>query len=465
MDYSSAAIKSDKLIPEELREALKDAVAPLENVPDKRKDWHPGSDDKVLDLVHPSLWPLVYGRSRVLPNKRINAENCLDHCGMGDVLPELLEKPKEEPTRYRSSRHPVAVSSARFQWLPCDIDLAGERPRIDSYINNLHPVQHAALYPVIEQIIARSLPAWDVIYNWHKKYQVQRVEATRVGTDCQADECNEEEFSYCSPTLRPVNEGERPREEDEEDEDWYEGSERERLDREWFNSTHPVFQPQPKEDLDDLFKLKLGDVKPSGFFGGVSRAQVIVKLANIHLTPEKPKYDGGSWHIEGQMNEHICATALYYYDCDNITDCYLDFRTIANHEDLSGELSYDQDDHRSIMRTFDINSHGDTVQNIGSVLTRQDRMLFFPNVYQHHVSPFELADKTQDLGPVPHRPSHAHHLDSQRAASAVPLVEREGHVRGPTGQAAARGDGHGDQPHGFPHHPGGCQGDPGGAHG
>ena len=27
--------------------------------------------------------------------------------------------------------------------------------------------------------------------------------------------------------------------------------------------------------------------------------QVIVKLANIHLTPEKPNYDGGSWHIEG----------------------------------------------------------------------------------------------------------------------------------------------------------------------
>jgi hypothetical protein len=26
--------------------------------------------------------------------------------------------------------------------------------------------------------------------------------------------------------------------------------------------------------------------------------QVIVKLANIHLTPEKSTYDGGSWHVE-----------------------------------------------------------------------------------------------------------------------------------------------------------------------
>ena len=29
--------------------------------------------------------------------------------------------------------------------------------------------------------------------------------------------------------------------------------------------------------------------------------QVIVKLANIHLTPDKPTYKGGSWHVEGQL--------------------------------------------------------------------------------------------------------------------------------------------------------------------
>jgi hypothetical protein len=29
--------------------------------------------------------------------------------------------------------------------------------------------------------------------------------------------------------------------------------------------------------------------------------QVIVKLANIHLTPEKPEYGGGTWHVEGQL--------------------------------------------------------------------------------------------------------------------------------------------------------------------
>ena len=33
------------------------------------------------------------------------------------------------------------------------------------------------------------------------------------------------------------------------------------------------------------------------------RLQVIVKLANIMLTPEKPRYVGGTWHVEGELQE------------------------------------------------------------------------------------------------------------------------------------------------------------------
>jgi len=32
--------------------------------------------------------------------------------------------------------------------------------------------------------------------------------------------------------------------------------------------------------------------------------QVIVKLANIELSPDKPKYKGGAWHVEGQL---VCS--------------------------------------------------------------------------------------------------------------------------------------------------------------
>jgi hypothetical protein len=40
--------------------------------------------------------------------------------------------------------------------------------------------------------------------------------------------------------------------------------------------------------------------------------QVILKLANIEVTPKKPEHSGGAWHAQGELIEHICAAALYY---------------------------------------------------------------------------------------------------------------------------------------------------------
>jgi hypothetical protein len=56
--------QSDALIDDELRSRLREAVRVLEDVPDAERDWHPGSDEQVLDLVHPSLFCLVRGVSR-----------------------------------------------------------------------------------------------------------------------------------------------------------------------------------------------------------------------------------------------------------------------------------------------------------------------------------------------------------------------------------------------------------------
>lgn len=414
MDYTACAIKSDKLIPEDLKEALKAAVAPFENVPANRRDWHPGSDEKVLDLVHPSLWPLLYGRSRVLSNKRITVDNCLEHCGTGDVIPVPSDEEIESRRAKWLNTPAISCLSQKFQWLPCDVDLTEDGAKIVSYINNVHPVKHAALYPVIEKFIEKALPAWDIVYRWPQEFSVTRLTATRVGFDCSVpDICEAPENYDCNKINRPLNEGEAPRVDDEEEEEDYEGSERQRLDTEWFFANHKSDLPDVKEDGEKLC-IRAEDVKKTGFFKDAKRCQVIVKLANIHLTPEKPTYDGGSWHIEGQLNEHICSTALYYYDCDNITECRLDFRTPANQEDMNESVYYQQDDHMSLMRTFAIDSRSDTLQDIGSVLTRADRMLFFPNVYQHHVSPFELADKT--------RPGHRKILALFLVDPAIPVV-------------------------------------------
>ncbi|KAF7555998.1 hypothetical protein G7Z17_g1732 [Cylindrodendrum hubeiense] len=389
MDYGAYAIKSDSLLDDDLRNALRTAVAELEDVPESHKDWHPGSDGKVLDLVHPSLWPLVYGLSRIISDKLITLDNCLEYCGAGSIIPDP-DRPDISDSNLGYQDHSEARAvSERFQWLPCDVNLTGDKPRIESYINNLHPVQHANLYPIIERFIEKSLPAWDIVYRSAlEEFDVQRFEELRdITYDCSTpDVCQR----WCGSWNRK-----RLVEQNEEGEDDLDEDEVERLNKEWFEQTHSLKFPEPKTDVDDLVKLSPDDIKTTGFFDDAKQIQVIVKLANIHLTPENPKYDGGSWHVEGQYNEHICATALYYYDSDNITDSHLAFRTEADGDDLTAELNHDQGDFEPIERIFALEAWQSKLQDIGSVLTRQGRALFFPNVYQHRVSPFELVDKTQ----------------------------------------------------------------------
>ncbi|UPL02874.1 hypothetical protein LCI18_013808 [Fusarium solani-melongenae] len=171
MDYSACVIKSDKVISDDLFQRLKTGVKSLEDIPEIDKDWHPGSDSKVLDLVHPSLFPLVYGRSCIMPHERIGLSECLDFCGRGVIIPE----PDESDTGIKSL-------SIMFQWLPCDVAISDNgQVRIESYINNLHPEVHSDLYPVIGGFIQKSLPAWDLIYRWIRENPVQRLTAGRVG--------------------------------------------------------------------------------------------------------------------------------------------------------------------------------------------------------------------------------------------------------------------------------------------
>ncbi|KAK1637387.1 hypothetical protein BDP81DRAFT_460919 [Colletotrichum phormii] len=340
-DASSVVIRSDNAITPEVKEELRKGVAALENVPENEKDWHPGSDGKVLDLVHPSLWPLVFGKSRIVSDKRILLKDTLAACGHGRRL-----------------------WSVKFQWLPCDIDIEEGKPKIMSYINNLHPQHHAGLYTTIEKVLEKSLPMWDLIYRWHEDYETLRIP--------------------CESARRKYPD-EDERDEDDIDDAVYDSDEEpsrevERRDKIWYSATHPIEKP-PVPEYKPM-ELQPKDVNlTSGFFNHADRIQVIVKLANIHLTPEKPTYDGG----------------------------HLVFRTVADKEELMGELNYEQSDHYSIDRTFAINSHADTNQHLGSVLTREDRLLAFPNVYQHCVAPFELEDKTKAghrkilalLGPLP----------------------------------------------------------------
>ncbi|KAL0477394.1 hypothetical protein AKO1_005819, partial [Acrasis kona] len=120
------------------------------------------------------------------------------------------------------------------------------------------------------------------------------------------------------------------------------------------------------------------------------KLQVIFKLANIMLTPENPSYPGGSWHVEGMKNENIVASGIYYYQCKNITESRLEFRTAVQGPTLG------QSDHYGAKTIYGMTHSGPLNQPVGSIITQEDRCIAFPNYLQHKVAPFSLIDHTQE---------------------------------------------------------------------
>jgi hypothetical protein len=126
--YNGDVVKSDTAVSPELKRALQEEVQRFEDaIPEKLKDWHPGSDDKVLDLVHPSLFPLVYGRTRILhEGQTTTLANCIESCGKGEIVPQPPNNEIfENSTRSNNSK----VFSRKFQWLPCEVDISGDHAK------------------------------------------------------------------------------------------------------------------------------------------------------------------------------------------------------------------------------------------------------------------------------------------------------------------------------------------------
>lgn len=94
------------------------------------------------------------------------------------------------------------------------------------------------------------------------------------------------------------------------------------------------------------------------------------------------------------------ASAIYYYDSHNITNSSLAFRHRGMENDMT-DLGYDQDQHQFMQQVYgysaELENNGPclTTQELGSVVSKEGRIITFPNTLQHCVSPFSLEDRTK----------------------------------------------------------------------
>ncbi|KAF7328886.1 hypothetical protein MVEN_02518300 [Mycena venus] len=314
---------------------------PSRTSPDDKKDWHPGSNKQVLDLVHPSLYCVVYGRTHAyLPGKPRVAAN---------LVPVFPPEPVSEWT------------SKIFSWMPSDftVDNDGSVKLSSPYINNLHPILHRPLYRVIEDVLTAFIPMFERVLG----------DSNRENDRAPFSNGHRLEKISCiwgTPDGMP----------------WPEDLYPDELEIFWASIVKTF--PEAK-DYTGYLETQFMPVSLRG-----RTIQCIIKLANIHLTPEQPEYAGGSWHVEGMVNERIVASGIYYYDEENITESKLSFRVAVGEPEYHG-----QSDSQCMRMLYDMESDSDLVQNIGAVVTKAGRALSWPNLFQHRVSPFKLADPTK----------------------------------------------------------------------
>ncbi|MFI8371613.1 DUF4246 domain-containing protein [Streptomyces sp. NPDC085466] len=330
--------QSDALVDDKLRSRLREAVRVLEEVPAEELDWHPGSDGQVLDLVHPSLFCLVREASGGPERAWTN--------------------PTDHYTKHEFSE--------RFQWLPTDADVSEDGDvSFRSYVNNVHPETHHALAAVLPDLLARFRPLWENVLTDLRHPRPLRIEADPYGW-------------YDSEPVYPkrASYGDEGAYQEAYDA-WVEAHEA------WWETRRPVIPDAP-----DFTPPEVPDASARVDLRG-RRLQVIVKLATIHLTPDKPEYAGGSWHVEGMLNERIVSTGIYYWDSENTTESRLGFRTALD------DPEYEQNDDDGVREVYGLENEDALNQVLGSVPTPEGRCLAFPNILQHRVDAFRLADPTR----------------------------------------------------------------------
>ncbi|XXH04275.1 hypothetical protein Hte_010689 [Hypoxylon texense] len=368
LDAELAIAKSDTIVPPALAASLRAGVEVLENIKDNDEDWQPGSNGMVLNLLDPSLFPLVHGTTRVLSHGRVPLERCASYIGQGEpgvVNPHEIRRPAYWGTR---------------QWLPSHITWTETGPRVASYINNLRPEDHRNLYEVLGEFVAAAIPLWEECLFRGPDRRAPRIVAHPSGNDdyVLADDA-EPEFHYHG-NFRCMN-------------------------YEWWVRNRILRWPEPSQCKEHLSRLRHLKVKPNlrkDFPGGL---QVSFKLFNVCLTPEDPVYPGDSWCYGGVLNDHIVAIALYYYDAENIDEGFLSFAHVFDSDALTlqpplshptgpGESAMGLiQDFESTRRWYGLPTN--RFQVFGHVNIRPGRLLAFPTVFHHKPEPFKLHDPTK----------------------------------------------------------------------
>jgi hypothetical protein len=409
--YNGDVTKSDTNLSSSLINTLRTEIKRLEFNQEDLKFFHPGPLAKQRDFISMALYPLVYGKTRILSDRVIKLDEALDYAGQGEVIPIPRETgiTREDIAWRVLARADIKVRpySREYQILPTDWELREDgKWHIATYINNLHPVKHRNIYKLIEEAFNCIIPQWNITLTPLKDMLHSRAR-----------------IEYHKAEYHPLPEevaAQAPRRNPKETQSEYD----ERMEQ-WRMENYRAVQPDagtflpwavPTWMMDKLpgdlpapVRIERGvdlnrDYKERGL-------QVITRMVGVDLTPEDPYFEA-DWHVEGTMvrpehfipnsstnsnkeqNEHICASAFLTYDHDNVGDSYMEFRNMAETDTLT-EVEHEQNDFIWLRQVFGLENGEPAIQCPGTIRAMPGRCIMYPSTVQHRFTRFELQDKSK----------------------------------------------------------------------
>ncbi|KAI8194462.1 hypothetical protein K4K49_009576 [Colletotrichum sp. SAR 10_70] len=384
---------------------------------------------------------------------QVDLEHVIDSVGQGETASRQLLEPLTTSKRRENMRNHrrqwlnswethTERFSDRFQWLPCEVDFSEANThsdrcpdvKITSYINNLHPGAHKSLYSTIEEFISLSIQPWNDVLAyldrglcpsriktsgvvWWPPYPDWAVGLDKIERDRMTEEYSEskrkvEEYLNI-PELPPALQqnmtsrvGLPTIEEDWEDLGlgWAVRVKHERL-KHWL---HP--EPGISFTYGDWRQGKTGKALVGGriprkpltkFVSGLSPLepgpdhqfyavslkdrflkqglQVVVQLSTVELTPEHPVHINTtetSGAISFRVEADLDADAHVYTrgDLAPLAGIY----GLADPRQLHGD-----------------NEEPNALQELGTIVAPDGRLVAYPNTLQHRVEAYELLDRSR----------------------------------------------------------------------
>ncbi|RAL15214.1 DUF4246 domain-containing protein [Aspergillus homomorphus CBS 101889] len=448
LNADSGVCKSAVLVNEDLQKELQAAFQPLLQ---ETPGYH--------DLVDPDLYMLVYGRTAVLSQGgqvTMTAAGISYPTTSSDVhVAPSLQHPIDTWTTQHGrpprddSIGPFYRWSHRCQWLPCEVDFVspeGTNVRITSYINNLHP-RNGKAYAAIEKLISACIEPWNdiLIRDPVSRYppRIRTYGFVTTGLNEPYNQLGSEVLGWrqCKHWPRPTwaMDCEKIKQylaipepdlkfriiDDDPSEPVYPKDLLGFMTPEMWKSVEQVqevvsekrfrlhsFQyPEPgvsySYDEWKLGKTAQPIVDHDHQYQSVclqnqfrnQGLQVIVRVSSIELTAEQAIFSGDDdYHVDGLLNEHVVATARYYYDVENITEARISFQQEVDLDAF--EITLEPHAMQKIFglpRTDeDPATFGDAppkLQTLGSVTaTHQGCFLAWPNTLRYRTLPFSLQD-------------------------------------------------------------------------